>query len=263
MAKKVYVKRYPKKMKSKVSRKKSVKKVSPSLKSYIKKQIHNNMENKVILGYAVNQTITTASASNPFTIQNLLPTIAQGTGHSSRIGNEITIRSAYVSGYVNLLPYNAVTNPLSTPVMVKMWLCSSKTVNTNLISSTDISTSFFEINNGSVGFQGNMLDMILTPNRDSWTIYATKKFELGATYASTNGGVGTGGYFDNSKMSIPFYFNYGKYFKRALKYNDTLTNIPTNRNLFLVIQAVYADGSATAVSIAECHYQFRINFEDS
>lgn len=237
--------------------------VSRPLKNYIKRAIGQKMENKTVLGYAANQSITTASSTTPFTIQNLLPALSIGTGVSNRVGNEVRVKSAYVSGYINLLPYNAVTNPLSTPIIVKMWLCSSKTINTNLISNTSIATDFFEINNGSVGFQGNMLDMILTPNKDNWTVLQTRKFELGATTATNNGQVGTGGYFDSSKMTKPFYFNYGKHFKNALKYNDSLTNVPTNRNLFLVVQAVNADGSSTAVNVAECHYQFRVNFEDA
>jgi len=238
-------------------------KVSPSIRTYVKNAISKNLENKVYVNYGSNLAITTAgSGSNPTFVPNLLPPLVQGGSQQNRIGNEVKIKYAYVRGYVNLLPYSVTNNPLSTPIMVKMWLCASKTINTNAISSTDITTTFFETGSGSAGFQGNMLDLCLSNNKDSWTIYATKKFELGATYASSGGQVGTGGYFDNSKMTIPFYFSYGRHFKSSLKYTDQATNIPTNRNLFLVIQAVNADGSSTAVSPAEYHFQTRITFED-
>lgn len=239
------------------------KKVTPAVKSYVKRIISSNNENKMVIQYGINQAITTASATNPTYIQNLLPSLAQGTGKSNRIGNDIKIKYAYVRGFVNLLPYSATLNPLSTPIQVKIWLCSSKTVNTNNIASTSIASDFFEVNNASAGFQGNLLDMMLTPNKDSWVIHATKTFELGATYASTNGQVGTAGYFDNSKMIRPFYFNYGKYFKSVLKYNDQTLNIPTNKNLFLVFQAVNADGSTTAINCAEYHFTSRCEFEDA
>ena len=239
------------------TRKNRTKKVSKALKSYIKKAIHRNEENKVFIGYAANQSITTASASNP-TFLNLVPLPTQGTAQNQRIGNSIKCVKGFVRGHVNLLPYNSITNPSWAPVMIKMWLCSNKTINTTAISGTNCSNDFFELGSSSVGFQGNMLDMEFTNNKDNWTIYKTKTFELGCTAAGTNTPV----YSDNSKMTCPFYFSFGRHLRKVIKFNDTQL-APTNANLFLIFQAVYPDGSSLAITAAEYHYTSRVEYEDA
>lgn len=228
----------------------------------IKRAIARNIENKVYSKYATNVPIVTTSLTTPTYLGNLLPQITNGTNNTERIGNHIRIKHAYIRGVVNLLPYSVLTNPLSTPVIVKMWLASTKQINTNDLALTACSTNFFDAGASPAGFQGNVLDTLLSPNKDAWVIHATKTVELGATYASATGAVGTSGYFDNSKMTMPFYFSYGKKFRGEIKYNDA-TTIPTNRNLFLIFQAVYADGSFLGTQIAEYHYTCRVEYEDA
>jgi hypothetical protein len=45
-------------------------------------------------------------------------------------------------------------------------------------------------------------------------------------------------------------------------YNDG-TTVSTNANLFLIMQAVYTDGTATLVSGAEFHTLIKVEFEDT
>ena len=238
-------------------------KVAPSVKTYVNRVIARNTENKVHIIYGSNVSITTAAGGTVPTSVNCLPVLGTGVGSFQRIGDEIKIKKAAIKGYINLLPYAAITNPLSTPIYVKMWLCSSKIVNTSSLSSTDIGTQFFDTGSIAAGFQGNMLDMTLSNNLNNWKIHAQRTVQLGATSVSSTGQVGSGGYFDNSKMSVPFYFNWAKYMKSKLKYNDSATNVITNKNLFLAFQAVNADGSSSAINVAEFHYSQRIEYEDA
>ena len=225
----------------------------------VKSIISRQAENKSYFKYAANNTISTASASVPTNVY-LLPTCAQGTGKSDRIGNEIRIKSGYIRGHVNILPYDGLANPGPVPIYVKMWLISSKVINTNTLSSTVISTDFFDIVNGAVGFQGNMLDMNFTVNKDLFVVHQQKMVKLGAASATSTGPVGLVGYFDNSPMSVPFTFNFGKYFK-TIKYDDT-ANLPTNKNLFLIFTAVQANGTSSTNLAAEYHYVSRVEYED-
>lgn len=208
--------------------------------------------------------MTTAGAgSNPFAI-NLVPLPTQGSSQNQRIGNTIKCVKGFIRGHVNLLPYNATTNPEVAPLYVKMWLCSNKTINTTAISGTNCSNDFFELGASTTGFQGNMLDLELTNNKDNWNIYKTKTFELGLTSAgSVLGGLQSyaQGY-DNSRFSRPFYFSFGRHMKKQIKFNDTQL-APTNINMFLLFQCVYADGSSTAVTPAEVHYTSRVEYEDA
>lgn len=231
----------------------------------VKRIINAQVERKMFVIYGANQTISTASGTSP-TALNLMPQLSQGTQQEQRIGQQIKITRAWVKGFVNLLPYNVSTNPLSTPIWIKIWLVTAKLTNVSGFSNTTAQTGFFEVGTDTVGFQGNMLDLAFPVNKDAFTVYKSKKINLGATYASGTGPVGTGGYFDNSKMSIPFYFNYGRHFKSQLKYNDDSAslngNYPYNRNCYLVFQAVYADGSTVTGPIAEYHYTNNVEYTD-
>jgi len=236
-----------------------------TISKVVKRVIQSQVEQKEYSTYGANQPITTANATYP-TFISCMPSIQQGTTQGGRIGDEIRIKYARVKGYVNLLPYHITNNPLSTAVMVKLWLCSSKLSNLNGLTNTAINTGFFETGSQTTGFQGNLLDMLLPSNKDGWTIHATKTFELGATYASTGGQVGTGGYYDNSKMILPFNFRFEQHFKGPIKFNDdgsSLNNYyPYNRNLYLVFQAVYADGGSQAYQVAEFHHSLNIKYTD-
>lgn len=224
--------------------------------------VHRNSENKAWFDYGTNVVIPTASNSVPV-YRNVLPLLAQGTGHSNRVGNSISVRNGYIKGRINILPYNPITNPFPVPVFVKMWLISSKIGNTNLLNLTNIATDFFDVVNGSVSFQGTMLDIDFSINKDAWTCHAQKLVKIGAGFTNTtlNLPVSGGGYFDNSPMTAPFYFNFTKHIKN-LKYDDTLTAC-TNRNLFLIFQTINCDGSTPAgYTPAEMHYSIRVEYED-
>jgi len=231
-------------------------KVSKAIKTYVKRAIHGNTENKLFIYQAANQTITSVASPSTPSFLSLLPLPVQGTANNQRIGNQIKIVKAFIRGHVNLLPLNSITNPQQAPMMVKMWLCSSKTINTTSLSSTNCGTDFFETNGGSQGFQGNMLDMELTNNKDSWVVYKTKTFKLGLT------AYGSQQFADNSNFNMPFYFSYGRHLRRKLKFNDTGV-APTNANMFLIFQVVNADGSSTALNSAEYHTTLRVEYEDA
>jgi len=225
----------------------------------VKSVLSRQAENKVWTDYGVNQSITTAS-STVFTNKNLLPTLSQGLTATNRIGNEVKVRSGYIRGHVNILPFNGTTNNLALPVYVKMWVISARALNTTNLTATNIASSFFEIGGGAAGPQGNMLDIDLTPNKDSWVIHYTKTVRLGVGYA-TGTTVPTISYFDNSPMSAAFQFNFGKKLS-TLKYDELVTS-PTNKCMWLAFQCVNADGSnATGQVQAEFHYTTRVEYED-
>jgi len=231
-----------------------------SIVKIVKSVISRQAENKAWFDYGLNQSIATVAGTTPTAFKNLIPLPAQGAGVSNRIGNEIRVKSGYIRGHVNILPYDATLNPLPLPLFVKIWVCSCKNIQTTTLSSTGIGGNFFDIVNSSVGFQGNILDLDFTPNNMNWTIHGTKMLKLGQGYASATGPTAVNSYFDNSPMSVPFYFNLGKYMK-TVKFDDNTT--PTNKNMFIIFQAVPANGAnAGGLITAEYHYSTRINYED-
>ena len=252
---------------TKTYKKKSVKKtakptVSKAVKTYVKKAIHIEVENKSRQQAQINQNLTTCLSGQTRAHIVLIPQINQGAANGSRIGNIVKVVKAYCDVIVNILPYSLVSNSLSTPVMIKMWLASARRINTRTLSGTLISANFFNTNDSSTGFSGNIVDFLYPINSDNWRIHKTKTFKLGAAYASSTGPVGTSGYFDNSPMIKMVRFSGLEKHIGTLKYNDDASE-PQNRNLFIILQAVYADGSTAAVTPAEFHYNTVWEYEDS
>lgn len=239
--------------------KKKARPVSTAVKQYVKKSIHAQLENKVYIDYGANQTITNASAGTP-TGKYLLPVVSQGTAQNQRVGNELTIRYASVSGYVNLLPYSSITNPEPAVQLVKMWIVSGKRINSNNITQYDWS-KWFEVGATNAPFQGNTLDMLLSHNKDDFTVYATRSFKLGMS-TDSKGSNPVNSYFDNSPMTQKFYFNFTKSVRKKLKFNDG-SGTPNNANMWIIFQAVNADGTTTAINSCEFHYQTKIVYEDA
>lgn len=236
-----------------------------SLVKTIKKVIHQQAENKVNSTYAANQVLSYAgSITNPFWI-NLTPTPTQGTSVQQRIGNQIRVMRGVVKGFVNVRPYDATYNTQIAPVMIKMWLCRRQTYNSQIggIPGTNDFANFFQSGATSLGFQSNMLDMTLRNNRDYWNVFASKTVTLQNSYYSGATAPTTTILGSAYKVSAPFSFSFAKHLGFC-KYNDNNT-YPTNKELFLVFQPVYADGSssATTLILAETHYTVEWQYEDA
>jgi len=230
--------------------------VSKPLKSYIKKAISRNIETKQITSFGLNQDILTVASTTPTAI-TLLPQPTQGTGESDRVGNVIDVKKCIVSGFVNLKPYDAITNPnvAPGPLWVKIFIVSAKNINTNTFSNTSAASSFFATNNASVNFQATIRDMLLDVNNDLFTLHRYKMFKLGA--AGSTAVVNPATYYDNSPMCASFRFDLSKIVGK-LRYDENQT-WPTNKNLFLVITTCRADGSTGSATVPQCEYHWKID----
>lgn len=232
----------------------------------VKRVIHRLAENKVQSIPIANQSLINANSSvNPYFI-SLMPTPTQGVSVQQRIGNNINVVRSTIRGFVNLLPYNATTNDLQCPVKVKMWLCARKKTN-RAITSAPISAdfnNFFQSGSTSLGFQANILDMLLQNNKDWWNIYSTRTFELSPNLLGQSFTTSTFLQSPSGRMSIPFSFNLTKYLG-SLKYNDDGL-YPTNKELYLVFQTVRADGATQTTPVpvyAEVHAVVEHHYEDA
>jgi len=244
----------------KSKRKTNTKSFVKAVNAIANKVIQRAAEKKSWFAYGTNIPIPATSLGTP-EYKNCVPTLVQGVQASQRVGNAVTVKGGYIKGYVNLLPYDAVSNNTPVPVYVKMWLISAKDINTNNLASTQISVDFLDILNGSIGLQGNMLDMILSVNNTSYTVHAEKIVKLGVGAITSVGPVGTNGYYEgSSQFSAPFNFNIGKYLK-TLKFDDASSNTATNKNLFLCFQCISANGG-TAIIPAEYHYAIKVDYTD-
>lgn len=234
--------------------------VTKKIKAAVKRSLTAMAEKKRFVLYAANQTIRTgAGAVLPFTAF-ISPEISQGGGDGQRIGNKVKVVKQNINLMVNLLPYNATTNPLPAPVWIRVLLLGSRKINTNNIASTDIATNLFNVTSGTVALQGTPLDLCFSINPESWHVYHDEVFKLGVTSATSTGPTSTGAYLDNSDMSRALSINVKNIGTHL--YQDT-SPVPTNKNTYLVIQAVSADGQAGgSYFMAECHFAVDTTFID-
>lgn len=232
-------------------------KVSKPIKSYVQRAISRRQESKETTTFGLNQSILTQATVTPTAI-SLLPTPSQGSGDSDRIGSEIEVKKLVVTGFVNMLPYDATNNPTApAPLLVKMWVVSAKNINTNTFSNTLASSSFFQTSNSSTGFQATIRDQLLPVNPDLFTVHRVKTFKIGfGSLSGANLSTVVSTSFDNSPMVKQFTFDCSKYVSK-LRFDENQT-WPTNKNMFLVTTVTRADGTATSATLAPAEYHWRV-----
>lgn len=240
------------------------KKRTPLVKT-IKRVLHSQIENKIVSYYAANQLLTLGTTGvSPFYV-NLSLSPTQGVTSQQRVGNTIRVVRATINGFVNVLPYNAITNTQPAPVMIKMWLCRRKSTNIPISGQPAVSdfNNFFQSGATTLGFQQNMLDMTLRNNTEYWTIISSKTIQLQNSYYAGATAPTTTILGSAYKVSQPFRFSFAKHLGMC-KYNDTAT-YPQNKELYLVFQPVYADGSTAPAGsgLAEAHFNVEWSYEDA
>lgn len=251
MSKKIVKRRYPPKKKSNLT-----------FASKVKKIIHGQIEDKYTGTYAANILVKYAgSIVNP-TFVNLCPSFFLGVDVNNRIGNKVRIMKAIINGYCVLKPYSATVNTQASSTLVKMWLCKRKTFNVGIggLPVTADWAQFFQNGSTQVGFQSNILDMLLTPNQEWWTVYATKQFELSNASNSSPTTVNSS---STAGDMYKFSFSFAKHLGQ-LMYNDSGT-YATNKELYLVFQNINSDGSSSVVSqeLSEISYVIDYKYEDA
>lgn len=237
-------------------------KVPAKFRKYVLKTIHKNTENKEKAIYGSNTSVTTGD-STTCTMPIINP-VSAGSNEQTRVGNQIRVTKGQFRACINLLPYNATTNPNPLPVLVKLWLIRDLRTNQQL-SSLGVTTynNFFRAGNTAYSFNGNPLDMVSECNKDLVRVLATRYFKLGATGSITATPIYGQSFLDNSPMSKQIVFNWGKYVKKQLKFDES-GDYATNSNLYVVIQAVNADGSSTnGKTPIEWHYTNIMHYEDA
>lgn len=248
----------------KIARRRVAKKtrVSKTVKRYVKRAIANAAENKFNIVRAINQAVTTAAGATPYAF-SLLPVLASGSNRYSRQGNSIRVKSLSLNMRLNLLPYNATTNPVACPVAVRVFILSVAPYREiGAFSGSPAASGFFDGETGPLGPQANITDLLLPVSQD-FKVYAQKTIYLGCTSATNNFASTSVGAFDNSKFSASYYINVAKYLKSALKYNDTTSSsICENRNMWCVLMPVALDGSSAGTQLIEEHHVITTKFED-
>jgi len=251
---------FKKSTKPNVRRRKAYRKraVPKSVKTYVKRQISANVEDKIaVLQNLLNTTITQTNSTTIGVIQNLIPLINQGVDVCDRIGNKIKCKRLIYSGQVS-------RNSLNTSAVPQMVVCVIARLksgyDTPNLSACNL-LKYQSTNTGTPVMSGiSSTDMrtIYSPyNRDVFDIKLVKYFKVFNASGMPNPFVN-----NDFKIQQNFSINLTKYVKKIWKYNNNVNN-PENEGLYGMWYAINIDSSvsfpATGMisldSIATCYYE--------
>lgn len=264
--------RHAKKSSSTVTKKKyrtrSSKVVVSQVKRIIKKEISRQAENKT-KQYFSNGSNVLPSAATTF-LNSIIPVtpyagfleIPQGLGQGDRIGNRIMIKNLTMKGTIWPLPYDILYNPNPVPLQVVLWFF----INRNTPGSTPTSMNgFLQDGSSSRNLQNQLSDVMARVNGDRYRLLTKRVFKIG--YANNAGTGNQPAYqtFANNdfKLNQNFKINLTKYVVKNVRYIDG-SNTPSTRGLWVIAQALNADGSSMANNIipARMSYELNIQYED-
>lgn len=243
--------------------------ISPCVKQYVKKAIHQNVENKQA---SFTQSFSFGSVVNdpnlytrPLTPGVGLLTIPQGTGQGDRIGNKIRVMKAMLRFTLNANPYDLNANPLPTPAEVCIWIGYLKSVPTVAPSSATLS-NFFQSGSFVSGFAGDIRDLIKPINKDFFTVKKVLRFKIGTSMSDGTGSQVSRQYLANNdyKFNVCRNVDITSIYPASLRYADTSTGAQ-NAGLFMWMQSMSADGTATTINVTPTRINWTIDltYEDA
>jgi len=225
-----------------------------SLAKKVQAIVSRHVENKTIQQFAQNVPIKNYHSVGwaadcfgiPMSPQAGCMEIFQGTGQGQRIGNSIKIKKLTFKGIIFPAPYSLVSNLSPQPTEIKFWFGYQKNVPT---AKPDAYFSFFQNGSSAQNFSTNLLDMVKPVNADTFKIFKTRCFKLGfANYEHAGIDNSQQRYANNDfALNHKFSFDLTPYVVKHMKYLDNTTSVIMQRGLWLMCEAVWANGSSSSL----------------
>lgn len=246
-----------------------------TLRKMVKREIARNVENKTFQVFDDNYDIL--PSNSPGFDANIIPvtpysgaflTISQGLGQGQRVGNRIKVKKLTFKGCVYPKAYNVTTNPTPAPVQIKFWFFYDKE-EPQAIPTPQTSGDFLQFGNTALGLGNRLFDQMAPVNTDRYRVLTTRTVKVGySTYGGTGatGSLPLQGNLSNNdfKMNANVSVDLMPYIVKDVVFRDAATT-PTTRGVFMMAQAVYANGSPLASTTipAEMNWMSDLEFEDA
>lgn len=216
----------------------------------VKKVISAQVESKMAHITSGNNLISFNSGINSSAdMLQVLPNIAQGTGDSNRIGDQIRGQSLTIKGHVRLQP-NTETNELlsTTNVVVRMMVLSMKNRNgiyADAIGGSANLSNLLKKGSTTSGFTGVLGDINAEINTDWFTLHAERKFYLNQSLIAVPGPAGQSSVAMDTRNLVKF-FKIKIPCKKLLKYDAGAASglQPLNWAPFLVLGYSFLNGAS-------------------
>lgn len=243
-----------------------------AVKTMVRKEIARNVENKTFQ-YVENPGLDILPCNSPGFESKIIScspnsgylAIQQGTGQGQRIGNRIKIKSLRIGGVIFPLPYNATSNLTPAPVQIKLWFFYDKE-EPQAYPTPQSSADFLQFGSSSLPLQNQLFDHSMPVNTDRYRVLTTRTYKLGyASYLGTGTQPQQGNFSNNDfKLNCNFNIDLTKHSIKNVLFRDNSSN-PTSRGIFMMAQAVYANGTPIASNQipARMSYMLTVDYEDA
>lgn len=219
----------------------------------VKNVLHKTAEDKIVIDEIFNKAPIegsgcdwdgiTATATNGLIYLSVgntgfLPTIKSGTAESQRVANKVQPRRLSIRGTIQT---TAGTTGQS-PFYVHMFIYHRKG---NIFNGDTL--QLLENAGGGLPFDGTLQRSLYPINRNSYTIIKHKVFKMQIAYSfAVTPNTSSDGWGNGFKMSHTF--NIPLPVNATWKYNDGLTDTPTNQNYYVFFATVNADDTINPVA---------------
>jgi len=206
-------------------------------KAVLYKAIHKNEETKMVCveqafsGY--NSPISLNTEMN-----NILPSINNGTTQSDRIGDSIRPIRLVVKGYIT---YTADTTASASMIISRLLCFQQKGIRDN-VNKSGLSTNLLQFGSTNTQFLGSLLDITRNQNTDLFTFYYDKTH----TFLKPYGLIGTTTPIASMDKSLVKYFTIvldQRHLPAVLKYSGSSSTYPSNFLPLLALGYAYAQNN--------------------
>lgn len=241
--------------------------VSVSVKKYVKRELHKNVENKLVVD---SSTIDFAAylANIDLAVRAISPTpstlaIPQGVGQGERIGSTIRTRRLILKYIIHPNPKDDATQPQPLPQDVCVWIGFLKN---NRMKQPDLSdySNFFQNGSATQAPTSTLYDMMLPENLDIFHICKKIRHKIGNSVYTDFQGIKASNYYANNdyKLNVFRTIDCTKYINKVLKFNDSSVNPDTG--LYMWMTSVNADGTTSYQDkVVRMSYTLRYEYEDA
>lgn len=243
--------------------------VSQAVKKFVKRSIHQQVENKCVqINGGVNfGNYLESSDFNAYPMAPLtgLWSIPTGVLQGNRLGNQIRTRKCYLNYIVRPTPYDAVSNPFPGPINVQLLLGYVKNTPCFQPAGVDVQ-QLFQSGSAVTAPVGSNRDLISVINTDYWTIKKRWNHKIGFSNYSGTGNQAGGQFGQNNdyKLNAIARIDITKFMPATYQFNDASVT-PTSRNLFFMYYAVSAAGGTNFATALPANMEFWVDyhFEDA
>lgn len=194
-----------------------------------------------------------------------------GTQDAQRIGNSVRTKRLTFRGMFFPYFHDGTDNIFPKPLEIQLMLVKVKgtaLLDDPVTVAGAAASSFHEANNSVTGLFGDLKDFVYPENKNLFTVLGTKRFKVGnAAYESTGGS--TTDYFaanNDFKYNHLVSWDLTKYVDKKFIWNDIGATEPSNKKLYIFMQAIRADGTVTSSSTGykacQCNFRFDYTYTD-